>query len=172
MLRAELARCRPSCWCTAIAICIVTAGSAVAPCTEPEHETISENSGFSTGVGCTRVVHPFSGEVLFRASGEPLQPLLDAAFQCDSPWDEPAPCEVTVAPDGSFRGSAKTWDHIYVTTKPNGKAKEQHQSGKARVTVSAPGCVDRSFTVGRRSRDRRIVLKCKDRTGPSNEQSN
>jgi hypothetical protein len=145
----------------AVAILAAAPGVGMAD-QDPELETIS-TAGVEFGraaVGCSIVKLEFGGELYAKRPRQPREPVSKATFQCSGPWHDPEPCEVKIDPDGSFRGLATAWDHTYVTSKSSGKDKVKHSYGRAWVTIQVPGCRERTLTVDRKWRDRRIVLKC------------
>lgn len=147
-----------------VAIGIVAAASDLSIADqEPDLEVISV-AGVDFGrlaVGCSIVNLKFGGEIYAKRPRRPPQPASNATFRCNGPRHDPEPCEVTIQPDGSFKGLVTAWDHTYVTTKKSrGSEKVRHTRGRAWVTVHVPGCREKRLTVDREWRDRRIVLKC------------
>ena len=129
---------------------------------EAGHEVVVEGvSGVAPLVtGCSLEELSFSGELHFRSSGQARRPLLDATYTADNGWDEPKAGPILTSEHGTFQVAVPVWDHVYSTRK---QGEYEHSAGRARVTISAPGCKSRTFEVGSKWKPRVIVVKCPDR---------
>jgi len=127
-----------------------------------EYEVIVEGvSGVAPlFTGCSLEELKFSGELHFRSPGVPKRPLLDARYSADNGWDEPKTGRIRVLDDGTFEMVVPVWNHVNSTRH---KDEYEYSAGRARVTISAPGCKSRTFTVGHKWKPKVIVLKCSHR---------
>jgi len=112
------------------------------------------------GVGCVWTELEFAGKVLYKDERRRKQPLLSVDFWHHPLHSSPQKLNIDVAIDGSFTGKVHVVDHIYFSTKPNGKRKESTEYGSTIVVLTAPGCIDKSVVINRRWRDKAIVMKC------------
>lgn len=102
-------------------------------------------------VGCSRVELKFTGNLYFRVPGQSKRPLLNATYTFNNGWDDHEGGELRSAEDGAFDVAVPVWDHFY---------SKKRVAGRARVTVSAPGCKSRTFKVRRNWKPKVIVLSC------------